>query len=138
MKLKLALAGSLLAVGLAVPASAHPFPGPGPGAWNWDFLGQRVVRHFAENDAIPAYGHRHYRQIKLCAYQRPVRLYDLDVRFQNGGHQDVAVRAVLNPGQCTRAIDLNGFQRDIKFVHMAYETLGWHHGPRAFVRLYAR
>jgi hypothetical protein len=137
MKLKLALATALLAAGLAAPASAH-IPGGGPFGPSWDLLGARTVRHFAEADTILAAGHHRYRQIKLCAYQRPVRLYDLDVVFRNGGHQDASVRAVLLPGQCTRAIDLNGHRRDISFVRMAYETLGWHHGPRAFVRLYAR
>jgi hypothetical protein len=135
MKLKLALAGAVLTLGLALPASAHV---PGPWAPSWDLLGARTVRHFAEHDTIPAFGHRHYRQIKICAYNKPVRLYDLDVVFRNGGHQDVAVRNVLNPGQCTRSIDLYGQRRDVQFVHMAYQTLGWNHGSRAFVRVYAR
>jgi hypothetical protein len=136
MKLKFALAGALLTLGLAAPASAHsPYH---PGWQSWDLLGSRVVSRHAERDLVPAYGRRHYKQIKICAYQRPIRFYDVDVRFQNGGRQDVAVRAVLNPGQCTRAIDLYGHRRDIRFVSMAYETLGWHHGRRAFVRVYAR
>ncbi|MFM9862626.1 MAG: hypothetical protein ACKVRO_03365 [Micropepsaceae bacterium] len=133
MKLKLVLAGALLTLGLAAPASASH-----PGWQPWDLLGTRVVNRHAERDVVPAYGHRHYRQIKICAYQRPIRFYDLDVSFRNGGHQDLAVRAVLNPGQCTRSIDLYGHRRDIRFVTMAYETLGWHRGSRAFVRVYAR
>ncbi len=135
MKLKLALAAALMTVGLAAPASAHY---PPPWAPTWDLLGTRTVRHFAERDVIPAFGHRHYRELKVCAYNKPIRFYDLDVVFHNGGHQDVPVRAVLYPGQCTRAVDLFGYRRDIRFVSMAYETLGWHHGPRAFVRVYAR
>ena len=136
MKFKLALAGALLTLGLTAPASAHTSYNPG---WHsWDLLGTRVVSRHAERDVVPAYGHRQYRQIKICAYQRPIRFYDLDVRFQNGGRQDLAVRAVLNPGQCTRAIDLRGYRRDIRFVSMAYETLGRGHGRRAFVRVYAR
>jgi hypothetical protein len=135
MKLKLALAGALLALGLAAPASAHV---PGPWASSWDLLGTRTVRHFAERDTIPAFGHHRYRQVKICAYNKPIRFYDLDVVFRNGGHQDVTVRHVLYPGQCTRAVDLYGHRRDIQFVRMAYETLGWNHGSRAFVRVYAR
>ena len=134
MKLKLVLAGALLTLGLAAPASAAPFPGWQP----WDLLGTRAVSRNAERDVVPAYGHRQYRQIKICAYQRPIRFYDLDVSYRNGGHQDLRVRAVINPGQCTRAIDLRGNRRDIRFVTMAYETLGWFRGSRAFVRVYAR
>ena len=134
MKLKLALAGLLLSAGLAAPASAAPPP------WSpaWDLLGSRAVSQRAERDVVPAVGRRHYAQIKICAYQRPVRFYDLDVVFRNGGRQDLAVRAVLNPGQCTRAIDLRGNRRDIRHVTMAYETLGWARGRSAFVRVYGR
>ena len=135
MTLKLALASALVAAGLATPASAHF---PGPWAPSWDLLGTRSVRHFADRDVVPAYGHRHYSQIKICAYNKPIRFYDLDVVFHNGGHQDVPVRAVLAPGQCTRSVDLFGYRRDIQFVNMAYQTLGWNHGSRAFVRVYAR
>lgn len=135
MKLKLALAGVLLTLGLAAPASAYH---PGPWAPSWDLLGSRAVSHHGEFDTIPAYGHQRYRQLKVCAYNKPIRFYDLDVVFRNGGHQDVATRVVLYPGQCTRAIDLRGHRRDIRFVRMAYETLGWNRGSRAFVRVYAR
>ena len=136
MKLKLALAGVLLALSLAAPASAYA---PPPFVPTWDLLGTRAVNQRAERDVVPAYGHRHYAQMKICAYQRPIRFYDLDVVFHNGGHQDVPVRAVLYPGQCTRAVDLYGNRRDIRFVSMAYETIGWHRfGHRAFVRVYAR
>jgi hypothetical protein len=135
MRLKLAIAGALLTLGLTAPASAHH---PAPWAPSWDLLGTRTVRHFAEHDTIPAFGHQRYRQVKICAYNKPIRFYDLDVVFRNGGHQDVGVRHVLYPGQCTRAVDLNGHRRDIRFVRMAYETLGWNHGSRAFVRVYAR
>lgn len=133
MKLKLALAAILLALGLAAPASATA-----SGFQPWDLLGTRVVNQRAERDIVPAYGDHEYRQIKICAYQRAIRFYGLNVSYRNGGQQDLAVRAVLAPGQCTRSIDLRGHRRDIRFVTMAYETLGWHRGNRAFVRVYAR
>ncbi len=135
MKLKLLLAGVLLTLGLAAPASAHI---PHHGGQSWQLIGTRDVRNHAEHDTIRAYGHAHYRQIKLCVYRKPVRLYDLDVVFHNGGHQDLGVRNVLYPGQCTRAIDLRGSRRDIRFVTMAYETLGRHFGRHAVVQVYAR
>ncbi len=135
MKLRLALFGTLLALGLAAPASARHW---NPDPWGWQLIGTRDVRNHAEYDAIPAFGHAHYRQIKLCVYRKPVRLYDLDVVFRNGGHQDVGGRSVLYPGQCTRSIDLHGHRRDIKFVSLAYETLGRPFGRHAVVQLYAR
>ena len=58
-------------------------------------------------------GPRAFDRIKLCVYRNPVHFYDLDVRFRNGGHQDVSIRQRINPGECTRAIDLNGDDRNI-------------------------
>ena len=72
----------------------------------------------------------------LCVYNQPVRMYDLDVRFHNGGVQDVSVRNVIGAGQCTRAIDLNGQRRDIQSVSLAYRALGF--GRGALVRVFAR
>ena len=140
MKLKLAIAGVVLALGLAVPASAHSYgPGYGYGGWHtWQLLGTREVQHFGERDTIFTPGFQQYRQVKLCAYRRPVRLYDLDVVFRNGGHQDVRVRRILNPGECTRSIDLYGHRRDVQLVSLAYETIGYPRGPRAVVQVYAR
>lgn len=135
MKLKLVLAGALLTLGLAAPASAHI---ANPGWQQWQLIGTRDVRNHADHDTIFAQGHDRYRQVKLCVYQRPVRLYDLDVVYRNGGHQDLNVRNVLRPGECTRAIDLDGNRRDIKFVTMAYETIGRHFERHGVVRVYAR
>jgi hypothetical protein len=138
MKLKLAIASLLMTLGLVAPASAH---GPSHSGWNnpnWDFIGAREVRHMTDHDRVFAQGHRQYNQVKICVYNRPIRFYDLDVVFNNGGHQDVQTRNVLLPGQCTRAIDLNGHRRDIRFVNMVYETTGRNFGPRAFVKVFAR
>ncbi|MEQ1753134.1 MAG: hypothetical protein ABL973_03275 [Micropepsaceae bacterium] len=138
MKIKLAIAGMLLTLGLVAPASAHvPFHG-GWGGSNWDFIGAREVQHATDHDRIFAAGHRQYSQVKVCVYNRAIRLYDLDVVFRNGGHQDVSTRNVLRPGDCTRAIDLNGYRRDIRFLSMVYETTGRNFGPRAFVKVFAR
>ena len=145
-KLKLAFASVLLALGLATPAMAHGYGyGPGPiahypgGYYSWELIGSRNVSFHIEQDTIFAHGHDRHRQIKVCAYRQPVRLFDLDVRFRNGGHQDVPVRAVLYPGQCTRAIDLYGHRRDIRTVSFVYRSLpGYRHFRPALVQVFAR
>lgn len=152
MNIKLAAAGLLVALGLSSPALAygghgyHGGPGyssgygshGGYGSRGWDFLGSRVVSHQAERDRVPAPGARRYTQVRLCASNRAVRLYDVDVVFRNGGRQDLQVRNVLRPGECTRAIDLRGNTRDIRFVNLAYQTVGRNVGRRAEVSVFAR
>lgn len=138
MNLKHALAGLALVAGLSTPALAHGGHGAGYGARGWDFLGSRVVSHAAEHDRVPARTARRYTQVQLCASNRAVRLYDVDVVFHNGSRQDLQVRNVLRPGECTRAIDLRGNSRDIRFVNLAYQTVGRHAGRRAEVAVFAR
>lgn len=138
MNLKHALAGLAIVVGLSTPALAHGSHGGGYGARGWDFLGSRVVSHSAERDRVSAQSARRYTQVKLCTSNRAVRLYEVDVVFRNGARQDLQVRNVLRPGECTRAIDLRGNSRDIRFVNLAYETVGRNVGRRAEIAVFAR
>lgn len=110
MKLKACVLGAFLALAATTgPAAA------------WDVIGVRDVRDRTDRDTIVVEGHRQFERIKLCVYRQPVHFYDVDVRFRNGGRQDVSVRQRINPGQCTRAIDLRGDDRDIATISMLYE-----------------
>lgn len=55
--------------------------------------------------------HLRFSQIKICVHNNPVRLCDVDVKFHNGGHQDVFLRSRINAGDCSRSIDLDGLAR---------------------------
>lgn len=105
---------------LAISAFVALAATAGPAA-AWDVIGTRDVRDRTDRDTIIVEGHRQFERIKLCVYRQPVHFYDVDVHFRNGGHQDVSVRERINPGQCTRAIDLNGDDRDITSISMLYE-----------------
>jgi hypothetical protein len=62
---------------------------------------------------------------------------DFDIRFANGGSQDVRVRQRIAPGTCTRVIDLRGRARDIRSIRLTYSQIrrGW---TRPLVRVQAR
>ncbi|MBL9097473.1 MAG: hypothetical protein JNK07_11150 [Alphaproteobacteria bacterium] len=131
MKIKLALAGILLSLGLATPALAHGGGygqghgyGPGYGYGQWELIGTRQVDFRTESDRVAVRGYERFRQIKVCVYNRPVHFLDMDVRFANGGRQDIFVRDVIRPGDCTRAIDLRGHRRDLHAVSFIYRSLG--------------
>jgi hypothetical protein len=146
MSLKLAIAGALLSIGLASPAIAYPGGGPGPFGYRhaaWELIGSQTVGFRAERDTVLAHGRDRHRQVMICAYRAPVRLFDVNVRFANGGRQDLAVRNVLQPGQCTRAIDLKGQRRDIRAVSFLYRAAPGFRpiarfGQTAVIRVYAR
>ncbi len=62
---------------------------------------------------------------------------DFDVRFRNGGHQDIAVRQMLRAGTCTRNIDLAGNRRDVTQIRLKYAPLA-RHWVRPVVRVQVR
>ena len=121
---RILIAAAAAAALLVSPASA------------WDLLGSRDVRDAVDRDVIVVEGARQFQRIRLCAYERPVHIIDLDVHFANGGHQDVSVRARIRPGDCTRAIDLVGDDRNITSVEMVYEANTRRRGVHASVRLF--
>lgn len=130
MKFKAVLASAVLA--LAACATAEP-----ASAYDWRLIGVRDVRDRTDRDTMVIEGPRQFERIKICVSRNPVHFYDVDVRFANGGHQDVSVRQRINPGQCTRAIDLNGDDRNITTVSMLYEETSYRRGAHATVRLFA-
>lgn len=99
---------------VSVAATASP-------AAAWDIIGMREVADRTDHDIMAIEGHRKFTRIKVCVYRKPVHFYDVDINFENGGHQDVSVRQRINAGQCTRVIDLEGGARDIETIKFLYE-----------------
>lgn len=102
----------------------------------WDLLGSRDVRDAVDRDTISLPGARRFERIRLCVYERPVHFIDVTVRFANGASQDMPVRARIRPGECTRALDLAGDDRNITAVDMVYEANTRRRGVGAQVRLF--
>ena len=95
--------------------------------WRWNDSGWRTIGYTTvdgrDNDRINLPGRTRQSAIRLCAMNQPLRLRDFDIRFENGGRQDVNARAVLRPGTCTRAVDLRGNRRDIASIRLRYDPI---------------
>lgn len=123
--------------GIAVVAAVFASAAPAVAQGGWTLLGERHVNDRAERDVIGIGGARRFAQIRVCVVDRAVRFYDVDVRFRNGGNQDVPVRAIIPAGGCTREIGLRGRGRDIAEIRFAYEarTIG---RDGAHIRVFGR
>ena len=126
--LALAILGGAMML-TAAPAEAQ-------GRDGWRTVGTKSVRG-RDSDTIQLPGYARYRQIRLCAFNAPLHMVDFDVRFENGRGQDVDVRSRINPGTCTRNIDLKGERRDIQSIRLRYEPVLRGVG-RPLVRVQAR
>ena len=115
----LAAAGTAATLVALSPAAAQQ--------WRWDERGWRTLGYTRvdgrDTDTIYLPGRTRQSAIRLCAMNQPLHLRDFDIRFANGGRQDVNTRAVLRPGTCTRAVDLRGNRRDIAAVRLRYEPI---------------
>lgn len=127
MKAKLIAAAAALAATAAVASPAAA----------WDLIGTREVLDRTDHDTMVIEGHKTFTQIKVCVYRQPVHFIDLDVNFHNGGHQDVSIASRINPGKCTRNIDLEGGARDINTIKFVYEETSFRHRT-ATVKVFAR
>ena len=103
---------------------------------SWRTVGYKTVSG-RDSDTIRLQGDRRDRQIRICAFNAPIRMRDLDVRFENGKKQDIEVRNRINPGTCTRNIDLAGDRRNIHSVHLRYEPI-FRTADRPLIRVQAR
>jgi hypothetical protein len=129
----LGLAGAAATVAAVAPANAQ--------FGRWTDRGWRTVAYTRvdgrDTDTIRLRGHIRERAIRVCAINRPLNLRDFDIRYWNGGRQDVRTRAVIRAGTCTRAVDLRGGRRDIAAVRLRYAPIfrGW---QRPYVRIQVR
>jgi hypothetical protein len=107
----------------------------------WNDHGWRTVAYTRvdgrDTDTIHLRGHVRERRIRVCSINQPLNLRDFDIRYQNGGHQDVNTRAVLRAGTCTRAVDLRGKRRDINSVRLRYAPI-YRSVLRPYVRIQVR
>ena len=81
---------------LAAAGAAATFAAVAPAAaqqWRWDERGWRTIGYTRvdgrDSDRIRLPGVTRQREIRLCAMNAPLRLRDFDIRFANGGRQDV-------------------------------------------------
>jgi len=129
----LAAAGAAATLVAVTPASAQ--------FGRWNDRGWRTVAYTRvdgrDSDTIRMRGHIRERAIRVCAINQPLRLRDFDIRYRNGGRQDVNTRAILRAGTCTRAIDLRGSRRDINAVRLRYEPI-YRSVQRPYVRIQVR
>ena len=127
---------------LTAAAAAAAFIGTVPAAArNWQHNDWRTIAYTRVNghdtDTIRVPGTARYHQMRLCVFNGPIEVRDVDVRFRNGGHQDISVRRVMRPGTCSRNLDLAGNRRDVTAVRLKYAPLA-RHASQPLVRVQVR
>lgn len=106
-------------------------------AASWKHIGSRSVSDTLERDTIYGAGDGRFREIRICAEQRAVRIQSVEITFGNGERQTVETRRRIGAGTCTRGIDLAGLERVIRTVTFDYQTAAAA-GPQAVVSVFGQ
>jgi hypothetical protein len=89
----------------------------------WHKIATTTVDFTKERDEVSVLGADHFSAIKLSVSGAPIDLQDLEIYYENGAKQDVAIRTPLEIGRETRVINVEGGDRDIDKIVLVYKTM---------------
>ena len=102
----------------------------------WQHIGTATVGFKADRDVVVVTGADAFRKLKFKVREAKIEILDIDVVFENEGHQDIEVRSVVDRGGESRVIDLKGNTRRIKKVAFIYRTIPGFNFEKAEVTLW--
>ncbi len=93
-------------------------------AAGWHKIGEKTVDFKMERDEISVIGADRFSTIKFKVTEAAIQLISLEITYESGDKQDVAInQAIKTPGE-SRTIDLKGgSERSIKKIIFVYKTL---------------
>ena len=93
---------------------------------SWTFLGDKNVGFGVDHDVIHFGNWKDdVRQIKLKITEGPLKMYRMNIHFDNGSVQEVTLRNRFAQGSESRVIDLDGGLRHLNKIEFWYETKGF-------------
>lgn len=105
---------------------------------SWTFLGDKNVGFGVDHDVIHFGNWKDdVRQIKLKITEGPLKMYRMNIHFDNGSVQEVTLRNRFAQGSESRVIDLDGGLRHLNKIEFWYETKGFLRG-KARVAVWGR
>jgi hypothetical protein len=124
-----------LRVGSAAPPPAAPPPAPAWDPKGWTLLGERSVGGRTDRDRIHVGRHDgRFTRLMMVVQDSDLELLDFAVSFGRGAPFRPQVTHFFREGQRTRAIDLPGDDRTIRYIDLRYRNLPG--GGRAKVSVY--
>lgn len=106
------------------PTPVPPTPAPAWDSRGWTMLGERTVNGNRDRDRITVGRYQgKFTKLTLVVLDSDLELNDMAVKFARGPEWHPDVKQVFREGQRTRAIDLPGDERVIKFIDFRYRNL---------------
>jgi len=91
---------------------------------NWIRLGARRAAMFNKDNDTISVGRRfgRFRAVKVRVRRNKVKLYGMNITYENGTTESVPVYGNVSAGASTKSFDLKGRRRFIKHIDLRYRT----------------
>jgi hypothetical protein len=77
-----------------------------------------------------------FKSIRVKVKDAPVHIQDMQIYYEGGSKEDVALHSDLNPGSESRVIDLKNNSAELKKVIFVYKTIANSKADRAEIELW--
>ncbi|HET6227039.1 MAG TPA: hypothetical protein VFF27_12210 [Bacteroidia bacterium] len=102
----------------------------------WHKIGEITADFKKEKEEVIVMGADRFASIRFKVTDAPIDLVSLEVYYESGDKQDVAVNMpVKAPGE-SRTIDLKGGERALKKIVFVYKTLPNHKDEKSHVEIW--
>lgn len=102
----------------------------------WHKIGQITASFKLDNESIIVYGRDEFTKIKLKVTDAPILIERVQLFYEEGQMEELAVGTELQAGASTAALDLKGTNKELEKVVFTYKTLPNYQGDKATVELY--
>lgn len=89
----------------------------------WHKIAETTVDFKKDRDEVKVIGADRFAAIQFKVKDAPIDLISLEVYFENGFKQDIAVNAPIKSNTKSRVIDLNGGERNLEKIVFVYKTI---------------
>ncbi len=88
----------------------------------WKYIGDKWADYGIDRDVLQVTGNDIFTKVKIKVTDAPLKMYDMNIYFENGERQDVRLERNFSQGEWSRVIDLPGNKRRIAKIEFIYDT----------------
>ena len=102
----------------------------------WHKIGERTVDFKKDRDEVMVMVADRFSALQFKVDEAAIELVSIEVYYESGDKQDLALRTQLIVGESSRVIDLDGGERNLKKVVFVYKTLANAKDEKAHVEMW--
>jgi hypothetical protein len=102
----------------------------------WHKIAETTVDFKKDRDEVVVMGADRFASIQFKVEDAPIDLISLEVYYETGDKQDIAVHSPIKVHGVSRVIDLNGGERNLKKIVFVYKTMTNNKDEKAHVEIW--